>query len=707
MKLPLLLAAGLAALFAGAASAAPAAQSMRREELRIDVTGQAAIPGKLEIAATAYLPDPARLTDRPVAIFALPGGGTNRHYYDIHLPGHEGYSEAEHHVARGFILIAIDHLGVGDSTKRALDTMRIEDIAQADDAAVREIARRLMQGTLAAGYPPLPNLFKVGIGHSMGGGITIIMQGRYQTYDAIAPHGYSAIHTVLPQPTEAARLRGMQGPNRRASRWTDPATLSLAQSSKSTSDYIYPFFWEDVPQDIIEADLGGGSPGQHAAGRPTAIWTDRSIPNCVIAMLSPGYVAEEAAMISVPVLIMLGERDVVPTPLAEPAAYQSATDISVVIVPHLAHNHNLGSARQIVWDRLTDWARSVSRRSVLAAAAASDPPPRQVELRIDITGKVNLPGKIQMAATAYLPDVKRLGDTPIVMFALPGGGLTRRYFDLRLPNHEGYSEAAHHAARAIILVAIDHLGVGDSTLTALNSMHIEDIAQADDAAVREITARLRQGTLAPDFPALPRLFTIGVGQSMGGGLTILMQGRYRTYQAIAPLGYSAIHTVTPQPTEADRKRVQDFPSYHNGRWVDPQTLSLAESAKANSDYEYFQFWDDVPEDIKRMRREARNGGPTPDWMSKTIPSCVIGMLSPGYVATEAAEISVPVFIGLGERDVVPNPLAEPAAYQSTRDITVFVVPRLAHTHNFGGTRQVLWDRLVDWARTVSQDRPPQ
>jgi pimeloyl-ACP methyl ester carboxylesterase len=218
----ILVGAVFALLCAGAASSAHGSETpLRREELRINVTGKAAVPGELEIAATAYLPDPSRLTDRPVAIFALPGGGTNRHYYDIHLPGHEGYSEAEHHVARGFILVAIDHLGVGDSTKRALDTMRIEDIAQADDAAVREIARRLEQGKLAAGYPPLPNLFKVGIGHSMGAGITIIMQGRLQTYDAIAPHGYSAIHTVLPQPTEAARLRGMQGPNRRASRWTE------------------------------------------------------------------------------------------------------------------------------------------------------------------------------------------------------------------------------------------------------------------------------------------------------------------------------------------------------------------------------------------------------------------------------------------------------------------------------------------------------
>jgi pimeloyl-ACP methyl ester carboxylesterase len=338
--------------------------------------------------------------------------------------------------------------------------------------------------------------------------------------------------------------------------------------------------------------------------------------------------------------------------------------------------------------------------AIQAATGLANSAPRQIDLRIDVTGKVNLSGKIEIAATAYLPDVSLLGPRPVVLFALPGGGLTRHYFDLRIPGHGGYSEAAHHTARGIILVAIDHLGVGDSTVTAMNTMHIEDIAQADDAAVREISQRLMKGTLAPGFPALPLLFRIGIGQSMGGGITIIMQGRYRTYDAIAPLGYSAVHTVLPQPTEADRLRIESLWTYHNGRWADPKTLSFDEAAKARIDYLYFELWDDVPQDIRQMHGDKRAS--PPDWLSKTLPTCVIGMLSPGYVATEAAEITVPVFIGLGERDVVPNPFAEPAAYQSTRDITVFIVPRLAHTHNLGGSRKVLWDRLVNWARTVSQ-----
>ena len=339
-----------------AVAEAPGQPQMRRIELRIDVTGSVPIPGKVEIAATAYLPDPKALGERPVVIFALPGGGVSRRYFDIRIPGHEGYSEAEYHAAHGFVFVAVDHLGVGDSTTTALDSMRIEDIVAADDAAVKEISKRLVAGTLATGYPALPGAFRVGIGGSMGGGVTILMQGRHRTYDAIAPLGYSAIHTVLPQPTEAGRLQGMQAPERMLNRWTDPKTLSLSSSSAATGDYVYPFFWEDVPREIVAADQEG-----FRSHTPSASWSSRTLPNCVIAMLSPGFVAEEAAHVDVPVLVGVGERDVVPNPLAEPAAFQGTRDITVFVVPHLAHNHNLGSSRRMLWDRIEDWARMTAR----------------------------------------------------------------------------------------------------------------------------------------------------------------------------------------------------------------------------------------------------------------------------------------------------------------------------------------------------------
>ena len=327
-----------------------------RIELQIEVTGSASIPGPLHIAATAFLPDPASLGTRPIVIYAFPGGGYSRGYFDMHFAGHTGYSQAEHHVAEGVVFVALDHLGVGDSSVAALTTMRIEDIAAANDAAVREILRRLRAGSLAEEYPALANSVHIGIGQSMGGGLSILMQGRYRTYDAIAALGYSAIHTVLPQRTQQATTQSIARRTQR--RDDDPSKFSFDQSSADT-DFVYPFHWEDEPADILAADMQGGYPIRKTAPP----FGSRTLPNCVIAMMAPGFVAAEAGRIDVPVLMGMGERDTCPDPLREPSAFPKSRDVSVYVVPRMAHMHNFAPTRAMLWDRLVGWSRLVAASS--------------------------------------------------------------------------------------------------------------------------------------------------------------------------------------------------------------------------------------------------------------------------------------------------------------------------------------------------------
>ena len=71
------------------------------------------LPGELRTTVTVYLPE--LLPEAATVLFAFPGGGFGRGYYDIRaLPG---YSQAEHHVAAGFVFVACDHLCVGDSSR--------------------------------------------------------------------------------------------------------------------------------------------------------------------------------------------------------------------------------------------------------------------------------------------------------------------------------------------------------------------------------------------------------------------------------------------------------------------------------------------------------------------------------------------------------------------------------------------------------------
>ena len=72
----------------------------------------------------------------------------------------------------------------------------------------------------------------------------------------------------------------------------------------------------------------------------------------------------------------------------------------------------------------------------------------RIELSIDVSAAVALPPPLQVAATVYLPDPATLGPRPLVMFASPGGGYTRGYFDLRFDGHEGYSQAEYHTPAA-------------------------------------------------------------------------------------------------------------------------------------------------------------------------------------------------------------------------------------------------------------------
>ncbi|MBG6120150.1 MULTISPECIES: hypothetical protein [unclassified Sphingobium] len=322
-------------------------------DMRIDVSDAIGL-ADAQIAMSVFLPDPQRLPDTPIVLFASPGGGYARGYFDIHVEGHVGYSEAEYHVARGFIYIAYDHLGVGDSTTRYNADIRMETIAAANDAAVRQILAQLAEGTLAPGFPPVEKPFVVGSGQSLGGGLTMIMQGRHHTFDAIAPLGVSGTHTVLPQPN--AELARLTRSTYVFTRGTPNAELVQQRGQKANPDWVYPFHWEDVPADILKADMEAGYPARKTA----PAWGSLTLPPCVIGSNSPHFFAAEVSQIDVPVLLAMGERDVCPEPHREPAAFTASPDISLFIAPTMAHMHNFASSRAKLWARLNSWAQMIA-----------------------------------------------------------------------------------------------------------------------------------------------------------------------------------------------------------------------------------------------------------------------------------------------------------------------------------------------------------
>jgi pimeloyl-ACP methyl ester carboxylesterase len=340
-----------------------------------------------------------------------------------------------------------------------------------------------------------------------------------------------------------------------------------------------------------------------------------------------------------------------------------------------------------------------------------------VELTIDVTDAVAMGKPMHTAVTAFLPDGEP-ADPPVVCFAFPGGGYCRRYFSFDMPDGAGGGEAGFHCDRGWIFVACDHLGFGDSTIPEGNELDYENIARGNDATVKAVMQKLESGTLLAGYPRVTGATKLGIGQSMGGCFTIVTQAQLSTFDGVGILGYSGIHTVVPSRPGASpavwpwvlRGTPLDNPTILNQAALAAAATKLgaqqdltAAASRGEHPFAWCFHFDDEPADIVALDMRAAAGleGPLPEWRSATTPPCGLYMVAPGTVATEAASITVPIFVGVGERDVVPDPWMEPKAFKSSNDISVFVCRRMGHMHNFAHTRYEFWQRIHSWGAGIA------
>jgi pimeloyl-ACP methyl ester carboxylesterase len=221
---------------------------------------------------------------------------------------------------------------------------------------------------------------------------------------------------------------------------------------------------------------------------------------------------------------------------------------------------------------------------------------------------------------------------------------------------------------------------------------------------------LAEGAVADGFPPVREPTVLGVGQSMGGCFTIVQQGHHATYDAVAILGWSAIQTVLWMPPGTPDRGTVYIPRGSRAMLTTPsegpETAFFAPDDSGLPTITPGFHHDDVPTEVveRDMHDYPTRDGDLPHWGSATIPACAMSLLAPGVVAPEAAVIGVPVLIAMGERDVAPNPRDEPRAYPRSPDVTVVVIPRMAHMHNMASTREQLWQRLQSWGDGVAAAR---
>lgn len=313
---------------------------------------------------------------------------------------------------------------------------------------------------------------------------------------------------------------------------------------------------------------------------------------------------------------------------------------------------------------------------------------RSYDVRIDVTGRVDLGGALEVAATVHLPD--RINRPLSVLVGYPGGAYGRRYYDIdQLPD---YSQAKHHTDNGFAFVACDHFGIGDGTQVDPFELTVERMSKGNHAAISVLLDQLRAGTLIEGVSPLQVEKVLGMGQSMGGAMLTLQQGTHGSFDAIAVLGYSCIEPSFAMP---DGSRVI-FPAPPRGAdlRVGAEEATAAVAQRADMLLYTFHTADTEPELVK-----ADLAGPeAAPWRLASAPPCAATTMGAGAVAQEAAAIDVPVLVACGEIDVVADARLEPAGFRSASDIAVFIVPRMAHMHNFARTRSLLWDRIERFAR---------
>lgn len=317
--------------------------------VEFDVTG--ALPAdavgdaRVKISGWLFLPPkPLPLEGRTVAMVLTAGGSYDKRYHHAVIPGHPGYSAAEHLSMFGNIVLLNDHLGVGESS-RLPDQKRATRhvVALANHEAATQFFQRLAEGRLHGSLPPIPDCVRIGGGHSMGGMLTIVQQARHRTYDGVMIMGYTADSVYSTIGGQKVRMADFL-PQGEYPDYSSPDRSSMHEN----------FHWKDVPAEVVAAD------DALAAETPTSIGLDS---------IRIGIVREEAGQIDVPVYICLGEQDVSPDPHAEPAFYRASNDITLHVLSRSAHCQTFASTRHLMWNRMHNWSQAIAD-SVRASACS-------------------------------------------------------------------------------------------------------------------------------------------------------------------------------------------------------------------------------------------------------------------------------------------------------------------------------------------------
>jgi pimeloyl-ACP methyl ester carboxylesterase len=292
---------------------------MDQTSLRFDVSEALGVENGY-IAGTLFRPA-GPCSDCLDLYVAIHGAGYQRRYWNAQFAGFPGYSYAEHVTGRGCLLLTLDMPGMGESV-RPDPAERLNTASAA--AALHQAVAAAVGELRAEGLAPTVT----GIGHSLGGMMSIAQQAAHRSFDRLAVIGWANQPPVLGDVDVADLV----------------ASLADGYLASPRSAMRALFYAPDVPVALIEADEAEASRTPANYGRDA---------------LTPGIVHQAAAAIDCPVFLGYGAIDTSPVPHAEPGFFPASADVTLAVWAGAAHCHNFAATRQAVWARIDRWVESI------------------------------------------------------------------------------------------------------------------------------------------------------------------------------------------------------------------------------------------------------------------------------------------------------------------------------------------------------------
>lgn len=279
----------------------------------------------LHLEVSWLAPEPGRSN---TVLVCLPGGGMRREFFD--MAGDFSFVAAMRQQGHGLLLI--DHPGVGGSDQ-PLDGYLLTP------RRIAELHHRALS-TLRSRIPELADARSIGIGHSMGALLSLLQQAQHRSHAGLVllGFGFDGLPHYLPE--QARELLD------------DRAALEAASAELARGLFrvSYPLMNQGGSGGIY-----GGKTADSGAGEAISAVSTHLLPVPGFMSMYPQHWNADAALIDVPVLLALGDNDLVKAPDNAAEIFSASPDVQVMTLPETGHSQFVFSSRHALFAAINAW----------------------------------------------------------------------------------------------------------------------------------------------------------------------------------------------------------------------------------------------------------------------------------------------------------------------------------------------------------------